>query len=101
MKNPTMQVKIGGKTVAVPIYRDEATTLRIVEKVNRRLQDIEEESPRIDSQAFALQTAFSFAADVARIESAADIEDQNLVRALSKLERALGETLRTLDGDTD
>jgi cell division protein ZapA (FtsZ GTPase activity inhibitor) len=101
MKNPTVQVKIGGKTVSVPIYRDEATTLRIVEKVNRRLQEIEEESPRIDTQAFALQTAFSFAADVARIESAAENDEQNLIRALTKLQRALGETLKTLDADVD
>jgi cell division protein ZapA (FtsZ GTPase activity inhibitor) len=96
MKEPTLQVKIGGKTVSVPIYRDEQTTLSLVELVNRRLQEIEETSPRVDTQAFALQTAYAFAADLARLEAAASAEEGELVQALSRLQTAFDDVLKTL-----
>ncbi|GMV91548.1 MAG: hypothetical protein AMXMBFR82_13260 [Candidatus Hydrogenedentota bacterium] len=98
MKNPTLQVKMGGKTVTVPVYRDEATTLRIVGRVNQRLGEIEESSPRIDTQAFALQTAYTFAVELARAESEADADEQDCLQALGRLAQALKETLAVIKG---
>lgn len=96
MKAPTLQVKIGGKTVSVPIYRDEPTTLSLIELVNQRLEEIEASSPRVDTQAFALQTAYAFAVDIARLEAAASAEEDELVQALSRLQTALADVLKTL-----
>ena len=97
MKAPSLRVKIGGKTVTVPVFKDEQTTLRIVDLVNRRIQNIEENSPRIDTQAFALQTAYSFAVDLARAEAAEAEDEGELVQALTKLQLALGDVLKTFD----
>jgi len=97
MKEPFIQVILGGKTVAVPIYKDEQTTLRIVELVNRRLQDIERDSPRIDTQAFALQAAFAFAVECARAEAAASEDEAELLQSLTRLQLALDEVLRIID----
>lgn len=97
MKNPTLQVKMGGKTVTVPVYRDEATTLRIVGQVNQRLEEIEESSPRIDTQAFALQTAYTFAVELARAQSEADADEQDCQQALGRLAQSIKETLAVLE----
>ncbi len=101
MKTPSLQVKMGGKTVTVPIVKNEETTLRIVERVNQRLQDIEESSPRIDTQAFALQTAYSFAVELAQAEAAEADDQQDTLEALGRLQRSLEDVLMVLDFSAD
>ena len=94
MKAPLLDVRIGGKTVAVPIYKDEVTTLQLVESVNARLRDIEESSRKIDTQAFALQAAFTFAADLARAHEEEAASEGALLQALTRMHIALTEALR-------
>lgn len=97
MKHETMQVKLGGKTVTVPVFRDEIKTLRIVDQVNQRLQEIEDGSSRIDTQAFALQTAYTFAVELAHAEAQLDADGQDMLLALTRLSRSLGEVLKVLE----
>lgn len=93
---PRLEVKLGGKTVHVPVYKDEQTTLRIVEHVNQRLAEIEEASPRIDTQAFALQTAYLFALDVEHAHAEEAEDEADLIRALTRLQLSLKEVLNEL-----
>jgi cell division protein ZapA (FtsZ GTPase activity inhibitor) len=47
-----------------PVIVDEATTLRVAEQVDARIEEIERHSDRMDSLEFALLAAMSFAAEL-------------------------------------
>lgn len=59
-----LPVKIANVSMRVPVCVDEETTRGIVEALNARIKQIEEKAPRIDTQAFALQTAYEAAVDL-------------------------------------
>ncbi len=90
MKKPgTMQVKVGGVTLTVPVCGDEETTEAIVARVEARLSEIEEKSTRIDSQAFALAAAMSFASDLHKATTARESDTEQFSDALEGLTEAL------------
>lgn len=93
MIGPRIQVRIGGKTLKVPVYRDRRTTLRIVKRLNERLAEIEKESPRIDTQAFALEAALSFAAELDEAEESRDADSTELFNDLDVLSSTLDNLL--------
>jgi cell division protein ZapA (FtsZ GTPase activity inhibitor) len=64
MKPTLVEVKVGRMRVKAPLIVDEATTLRVAEQVNARLEEIERNSDRLDSLEFALLAAMSFAAEL-------------------------------------
>ena len=64
MKPNSIEVKIGRFPLNVPIVINEQTTLELVDKVNARLEQVEQESTIIDTHAFALIAAMSFAAEL-------------------------------------
>jgi cell division protein ZapA (FtsZ GTPase activity inhibitor) len=84
-----MHVTVGGMRIRVPLYRNEETTLYIVEQVNQRLKEIEEQSTRIDSQRFALQAAFSFAAELAQAEADRSDDSREMATALDRIATSL------------
>ena len=88
-KEQLLQVKMGGKTVQVPVFQDEKTTLQLVASVNARLREIEESSTRVDTQAFALQAAYLFAVDLARGELAANEDEAEVHKSLVRIQLAL------------
>jgi cell division protein ZapA (FtsZ GTPase activity inhibitor) len=85
MSPDTIQAKVGGVTLALPIYHDEKTTLDIVDAVNNRLAEIEKGSIRIDTQAFALQAAIHFAAELERCRREEDGQNRALTLALDTI----------------
>jgi hypothetical protein len=95
-KQRLLQVKLGGRTVQVPIYQDEKTTLQLVDSVNERLREIEESSTRVDTQAFALQAAYLFAVDSAREQASFDEDDAEILRSLTRVQLALNGLLGEL-----
>jgi cell division protein ZapA (FtsZ GTPase activity inhibitor) len=72
-----MEATLGHMHLKVPILVDRDTTQRIAAKVNARLAEIERNSERVDTQAFALLAAMSFAmeAEQTRLVSAAQVEE--------------------------
>ncbi|MCC6699627.1 MAG: cell division protein ZapA [Candidatus Hydrogenedentes bacterium] len=88
-KDRFLQVKLGGKTVQVPVFQDEKTTLEIVASVNDRLREIEESSARVDTQAYALQAAYLFAVDSARAELASSDDETEVHKSLVRIQHAL------------
>ena len=56
-----IEVVVGNLKLAIPIYRDEETTLQVIEDLNRVLADIESKSTRIDSQRFIVLAAIHYA----------------------------------------
>lgn len=100
MTNHTVRTRIAGTVLDLPVVQDEAHTAAIADKVTERFREIEAASPRIDTQAFALQAAFSFAAELERISTERDEETRELVHALAELAGRL-ETLIQPHGDSE
>jgi cell division protein ZapA (FtsZ GTPase activity inhibitor) len=95
MKRPTLRKKIANSTLQVPIYGNEKRTDELIQQVNERVKQIEEESDRIDTQAFAILAALSFAAEVRELQEARAAEGENVLRNLRKL----AESIRALTRD--
>lgn len=63
----------------IPMIVDQETTLRIAQKVNARLEEVEKDSDRVDSHAFALIAAMSFAAELEEVQNALAAERKRQV----------------------
>lgn len=85
-------VRIANTTIEVPIVVDEPTTERIASQVEQHFRQLEEQSTRIDSQRFALMSAFYFAAAHHQAEMKAADDERALLSALD----ALNEKLHTM-----
>lgn len=94
----TIEVRIGRATLKTPIYGDPETTQSLAEEVTRHIAGLEEASARIDSHAFALQTALHYAAQAHDIEAAAKTDTGALVKTLERLNTALETILDRLAG---
>lgn len=55
-----MEVRIAGQRLNVPVYGSEERTKQLAEELEIHIREIEEESDRIDSHAFALQAALHY-----------------------------------------
>ncbi len=87
----SMRAEIARLSLSVPIYQDEKTTKRLIQQVNERFEEFEGKSSKIDSLAFALQAALSFAADLHEAQEDQAEETKEVLVALD----ALAETLQT------
>lgn len=95
MTNQTIRTRIAGTVLDLPLVEDEAYTAQIADKVTERFREIEAASPRIDTQAFALQAAFSFAAELERLTADREEETRELVHALARLAGRLEALIRS------
>ena len=77
--------------VADALSPDEATTLKIAEEISKRFTEIEENSARIDTLAFALFTAFSYATEKHELEAQQDEDNRSMVKALDSITSRLDE----------
>ena len=89
MSQAQMEVRLGGIRLTVPIYRDHDTTKRIVAEVNKRIRDIEKRSKRIDTQAFALQAALSFATELDKTKALQEDDTKDTLLELNHLSKSL------------
>ncbi len=74
--------RIGNISVRLPIVENVATTELLVQAVEQRLKDFEAEAGRVDTQLFALQTAFDFAAEAYRLRQEQERAEKELIKAL-------------------
>lgn len=93
----SMEVTVGGVKLVVPVFQDTITTNGIIQRVNDRLAKIEAGAARIDTQAFALQTAVSFAMELADLESKAEWDNRELLNALNAILKTLHKTIDAAD----
>jgi len=84
-----IDVRIAGKNITVPVYRTTEHTKALAARLNERIKEIEAESDRIDTQAFALQAALSFAAEAVAMEQDHEAEQAELHNDLDELGRRL------------
>lgn len=81
----TVEVLLGRTRVTVPVHIDETATHALADAVTRRLEEIEAASTRIDTQLFALEAAFHFAAEADRLAREQEGDTQDLLAALERI----------------
>ncbi len=110
MTNELIEVTVGRVRIKMPVIQDRQTTLRIVQAVNTRIEEIEARSHSIDSHAFALEAAISFAAQLDQAHKEAeterketrhesDLDNKEMLLALTKINESLGSLLETIQDD--
>ena len=94
-----LRVKIGNHTVDVPIYKDTESTKKLAFEIGEKLGEIEASSQRIDTQAFAIRTAYAYAAELEEAREAAKVDDRELVKALDAIMTRLRKLLDGIDSE--
>lgn len=85
------KVRIGSIPVTLPIHIDMETTGILARQVEERLKRIEDESDIIDTQRFAVQAAYEFAAELYDLEEMQEQDTRDLVKALERIATQLRE----------
>ncbi|MFO7974822.1 MAG: cell division protein ZapA [Candidatus Hydrogenedentota bacterium] len=85
MTPSTHRTKVAGVTIDLPIFDDVDTTEQLANLVTERVREIEASSNKIDTQAFALAAAVSFAADLAHAQKEHDRDTAEITKALSSI----------------
>ena len=107
MNDETMEVTVGRVRLKIPVIQDAQTTNRIVHAVNKRIDEIERRSHSVDTHAFALEAAISFAAQLDQANQETELERKEtrheseqdakeMLLALTKINESLGALLETL-----
>lgn len=101
ISGPRIDIKIGGRNFNVPILKDEDTTYYIAKLVQERIKEIEKRSQRIDTQAFAIEAAMTFA--FAQLDAEEELADNtaDLMKALTSLSEAIESITRDFDTQED
>ena len=94
---PRVDVKIGNRTFSVPRYKDNDTTYHLAKLLQDRIKEIEANSPRIDTQAFAIEAAMSFANDLLETEETLEAETKEMMTSLADLSKDLQKICRQFE----
>ena len=97
MKPKTVNARIAGIQLDVPLYTDEERTRQIIQIVADKLQEIESASTRIDTQVFALLAAIAFAAQLDDQLQHAERDQRELVKALHGVLESIRKLINQLD----
>ncbi len=89
INGPRIDIKMSNRTINVPILKDKDTTYHIAKLVQERLDSIEENSKRIDTHAFAIEAAMSFAYAQLDAEDELKANTNDLMKELLNLSKAL------------
>ena len=85
MTPDTVDVKLSGLTVRVPTRGKPERSQQIADSVNARIQQIEKTSFKVNTQAFALQAAYEFAADLDQLKIQIANEQETAAMAIQQL----------------
>ena len=80
-----LRVRIGTLPVVLPVHIDRETTGKIAQQVEDRILRIEEESDTVDTQRFAVQAAYEFAAELHDLEQETRADTNALIKALESV----------------
>lgn len=97
MTSELVRIEIAGVTITVPVYGDVMHTRRLAAEVTRRISQIEQQSTKVDTQAFALAAALSFAADLNKSQEDRAQDTRALLRTLDKILTELRAILKSVD----
>ncbi|GMW00121.1 MAG: hypothetical protein AMXMBFR84_12590 [Candidatus Hydrogenedentota bacterium] len=95
MSNEYVNVTIAGMTFEVPVYESPQRTRELARDVEARFRRIEAAHKKVNTQMFALQTAMSYAVDLASARTDNHDQDKEMVKALSEIVTRLRTRART------
>jgi len=95
MTAQTHRTSVAGVTIDLPIFQNPETTEQLAQQVTERVREIEASSKRIDTQAFALTAAVSFAAELAQAIKHHDHDIAEVTKALSAIVQRLDDLIQT------
>ena len=95
------EVRLGGVPLKVPVVVDPETTDAIVSYVNDRFRQIETQGGKINTQLYALLTAYQFAVELHMLRRQQEAEDTSLLHALEKLDASLQTILAEIEAPKD
>lgn len=81
------QVKVKIRTIplVLPVHIDMDTTVLLAQQVEDRLKRIEKDSGTVDTQRFAIQAAYEFAAEIYDLKARNEKDERDLVKALEQI----------------
>lgn len=94
-------LKIANVSVDVPVYDDLQTSQEIAQQVTQRVEDIQENYGRIDTQAFALRAAYEFAVELAKAEKRHHQDEKDTIMALDEFAARLKDVLENFAPDKE
>ena len=86
-----LNAKIANVTLKIPIHQDVATTKQLISQIETKIHQIEQDSPRVDTQAFALQVAYEFAVELHRVNRNTEGVNKDTLVALDALQSRLND----------
>lgn len=95
------EVEIAGRRLTVPVFKDSLSTQRIAARVTAKIEQIEKKSRRIDTHAFALQAAYSFASLLAASKETTDGDEKELLVTLDEITQTLYKILDEFSPDDE
>lgn len=93
MTQQTHKTTVAGVALALPVFDTPENTEELAQRVTERMREIEAGSHKIDTQAFALTAAVSFAAELAVARKDHEREMADVIKALSAILVRLDELL--------
>lgn len=93
MNGGHIEARIANVKLRLPVVRDPKTTLELAEEVTARIKAMEEKAGRVDSQAFALQAAFAYAAELHAERAEREDDTRDLLKALDAIAASLNRLL--------
>lgn len=93
-----INVKLCHLTVRVPVIEDEMTTMALVDQVNDIYDEIAGSAVKVDTQAFAAQTALHFATELMRLKKESRRDYDDMVKVLDSAVGRLDEIIDEYGG---
>ncbi len=100
MSGEHLDATVANVRLRVAVFRDEATTRRLLERLEKRVREIESQSPRINTQAFAIQAAFEYLTQLEDARAGENELNKDLLRSLDGLATKLQELVEEFRGGT-
>ncbi len=80
------EVLIAGLTLKVPACETQQATEALVARVHAKLKDLESQSSKVNTQAFALQAAYEFAMEAAELRQAYSDAESRMVKSIQAIQ---------------
>ncbi len=100
MSTNMTEVQLGGLTLRVPEYQSVSETQSIVNEINQRLKALEASSTRVNTQAFALLTAYEYAKELLELRDELAERQGEVVRRVAEVSTRVNELTRGIEEAT-
>ncbi|GMU92434.1 MAG: hypothetical protein AMXMBFR4_14920 [Candidatus Hydrogenedentota bacterium] len=92
-----MVVRIAGQEIPVPLYKDDAETKRAAAMVDEHFRRVAEAGLKVNTQVFALQTAYTMAVELLRAAERTAQRESELRAQMNTIKRALERLRRRIE----